>query len=164
MPAVLTRILAPRAAPADERNPVAQHHAFDRMTDDVAVAWLTDKGVTAMACVLRASGPLADMMDAMAEHATEIADPLPEEHSIGVRILLHAEEERVPAACAGVFGMAVASANPLVRVMAEETGERMPDADRGGSIVQACCSAAGAVAAGSREDFVVNSMSPNGTQ
>src|SRR5262249_41966875 len=87
-----------------------------------------EEGVTAVTGVFGEAVADRDGRHAMAEQPAEIADLLLELRAFPVGIVAVAKDQRMAALDADVFTRAVTIGERLILVMAEEAGERVPDA------------------------------------
>jgi hypothetical protein len=97
------------------------------MPDDAQVRFVAEKRMPASARVLNQPIALRDGDDVVAEESAKIANLLPEQQRVRVRIAVGLEQERVSALNADVLVIAVAGGKALVGVMAEEARQRVTD-------------------------------------
>ena len=136
MAASAAGVFAEGAAPFHERDPVAQEDAPHRMANKRLRLGVLHERVAAAARVFRAAAPLGDAMHAMAEEPAEVAHLFVEDAAGRIRIGILRKQERVAAADAGVFGVAVPLSDALVGVVDEEAPERVANAHHGAVIAQ----------------------------
>ena len=161
MPAVPARVLAVPVPRVDEPDPVPEKDAEERMVDPRLAFSVLHERVTAVARVLRSAMARRDFVHVMAEEPAEVSHALGEPRRVAVRIRVQEEQERMAAADARVLGMPVPDAYALVGVMAQETGQCVPDPDDAASVLETVGAAARAPAARDLERPVVNGMSPD---
>src|SRR5688572_12523940 len=160
MSTVTAGVLAEAGTGDDERDPVPEHHAEQRVTDEVAPRWLLNEAVAAVAGVFRASVALGDGMHMVPKQAAEIPHAFGELPSPAVGVVTGREQQWMAAANTGVLGMAVSFGNPLVGVVAEEARQRVADADRPTIVAQTGPAAACARTVRDLERLVMNGVAP----
>ena len=158
MPACVLAVPVPRV---DEPDPVPEQDAEERMVDPRLAFRVLHERVPAVARVLGAAMPRRDFVHVMAEEPAEVSHALGKPRRVAVRIRVQPEQERMAAADARVLGVPVADAHALVGVMAQETGQCVPDPDDAEIVLETVAAAARAPAAGDLERPVVNGMSPD---
>jgi hypothetical protein len=123
--AIETTVFAVAIPSLDEGHAVPRHPADERVRDPGEILLREQKAVTALAGVLDVAGADSDLMNDVAGQAAQIANPLVELPGGLVRVGVHRQEQRMPAADTGVFVVTGASAGADVGVMAEEASQHM---------------------------------------
>jgi hypothetical protein len=132
------------------------------MPDDVPPLRLMYEAVAAVAGVFGASVALGNGVNAVAEQAAQVADLLGEAVALPVRIGVAPEQQWMPAADTGVFGVSVAAADHPIRVVTQEAGQCVADAHLPAVVAEHRRAAPGAAAALAGERLVVHRVSPDG--
>src|SRR5688572_18813389 len=131
------------------------------MADQRLAVRLMDEAVAAVAGILDATIALRHAMHVVAEQTAEIPDAFLEAVPRVVWIGVQRKQQRMSASHAGVFHVSVARADRFVRVMAQETRQRVPDAHRRGVVAQQLLAAARAVASLVDEYVVIDRVAPD---
>ena len=129
MPAGTAGVFAEAAARADERDPVPEQHAGDRVTNQLPPSRLVHEAVSAVARVLhRSTITLGHGVHAVSQQAAQVTDFFRKAGQAAGRVGVAPEQQRMAAANAGVHGMSVAPYHFPIRVMAQEARESVTDA------------------------------------
>jgi len=158
------RILAEPAAALDKRDPVPEQHAPQRMADERPLRRMVHERVAATARVLGPAVALRDGMHPVAEQPAEIAHALVEDAAVRIRIVPHGKQQRVPAAHARVFGVAMALRDSLVGVLHEKTPKGVSHVHHAPVVAQHRTAAARAGAIAAFVHLVLHRMTPDGAQ
>jgi len=101
-------------------------HTQQRMPHPRQPFRLKQKGMTAMACVLRQPPAFRHLMNSVSEPATTVSDKFAEAFLARVGGGFPLEHQRVTAVAANVFTVACALANLRIQVAAQEARQIMP--------------------------------------
>jgi hypothetical protein len=140
---------------------MAKEEADQRMANDRFAVAMLDERMPAVTCVFHPPVARCHYVDVMSKQTAEIPHALVEASARVVRIRAERKEERMATADARVLGVAIAHADPFVRVVPEEARQRVPDADDAVVVAQArsCATCAGAPVVA--VDPVVNGVTPD---
>jgi hypothetical protein len=130
MAAVAAPVLVVAGTVLHEPDEVPGQDAHRGMPDAPEARGVQQEGVAAAARIFGESAATADYVDRVAGQAAKIAHPLGEGPGSGVRVRRALEQQRVAAADADVFVVAVSLGRALVRVVSEETRQRVADTRR----------------------------------
>jgi hypothetical protein len=158
MAAVTAPVLIMAGTVLHEPDEVPGHDTHRGMPDAPQARGFQQEGVAAAARIFGESAATADHVDRVAGQAAEIAHPLREGPGYGVRVRRALEQQGVAAADADVFVVAVPRGRALVRVVSEETRQRVADTRRGAvpaEIARAAAYAAARPTLAAREGAVV---------
>lgn len=162
MAAVVADVLGVALPARQEANAVGGEEAEERVANPAGMVLLFQEAVTAVARVLDEPVSHGHGVDAMTEQPTGISDLLGEALAMSKPVRTGGKNQRVTAANADVLVHPVAVGQTNIGMVAQETGERVPNVGSGSILAQILRAAPAPAGSVGRppEHFVVNHVPP----